>query len=272
MNLSNETNSIIEQTALKNSELDVNVKDLYNKTKQAGSEFTSFKQTTNQSISTINGAIGTINGNITTMGQSINTINGSITTMGQSINTINGDITTMGQSINNINGSITTMGQSINTINGDITTINQSINDINAAISALTPAGEQVDVLYDKNSNDASINRGYTSGIWDRVPVVIDFSGYKHVRIHYSTYKNQPLSVGATNAIILMSLEDPIDVYYMANSKDAFLVNFNVQAEDFVAYMLYDSSSHEFTPFFFYNRTMQHNDAKYCVYKIEGVK
>ena len=117
-------------------------------------------------------------------------------------------------------------------------------------------------VLYDKNSTDPSINKGYTSGIMTdgvgNVRVSIDFSPYKKVKIY--------ANLDRMNAV---------SEYDFTSGTDQFsiLCGDIASARAKVNYMSGYISKTEFRPVFAgLAETAKDNNANYYVYRIEGIK
>ena len=263
MNLSNDFNSLVQQTALKNTELDVDVKDLYNKTKQASTSIQSIQSAVddiNDDITDVEGDITTINNSISTINTSITSLDGSVSSLNNSVSSINGSITSLGNDVQSLNNSVST-------INGNITTINSSIGTINTQISSM----EKVTVLYDKKSNDSAINRGYTAGILGQTNLSIDLTGYQYVRIYFTIYNYSAYNVVLTSKAVVMSLDNPISNMCYVNDKVEYLVSGALQNTSFCFYASYNVSSKIFTPVFFYGASQQPS-GYYFDHRIEGVK
>ena len=116
-------------------------------------------------------------------------------------------------------------------------------------------------VLYDKNSTDPSINKGYTSGIMTDgvgdVRVSIDFSPYKKVKIY--------ANLDRMNAV---------SEYDFTSGTDQFSVLCGdiTSARDKVNYISGYISNTEFRPVYAgLAETAKDNNANYYVYRIEGV-
>ena len=116
-------------------------------------------------------------------------------------------------------------------------------------------------VLYDKNSADPSINKGYTSGIMTdgvgNVRVSIDFSPYKKVKIY--------ANLDRMNAV---------SEYDFTSGTDQFSVLCGdiASARDKVNYISGYISNTEFRPVFAgLAETAKDNNANYYVYRIEGI-
>ena len=117
-------------------------------------------------------------------------------------------------------------------------------------------------VLYDKNSADPSINKGYTSGIMSdgvgNVKVSIDFSPYKKVKIY--------ANLDRMNAV---------SEYDFTSGTDQFsiLCGDLASSKSNVNYMSGYISKTEFRPVFAgLGGTAKDNNANYYVYRIEGIK
>lgn len=117
-------------------------------------------------------------------------------------------------------------------------------------------------VLYDKNSTDPSINKGYTSGIMTdgvgNVRVSIDFSPYKKVKIY--------ANLDRMNAV---------SEYDFTSGTDHFSVLCGdiASAMAKVNYISGYISNTEFIPVFAgLSETAKDNNANYYVYRIEGIK
>ena len=117
-------------------------------------------------------------------------------------------------------------------------------------------------VLYDKNSTDPSINKGYTSGIMTdgvgNVRVSIDFSPYKKVKIY--------ANLDRMNAV---------SEYDFTSGTDQFSVLGGdiTSSRAKVNYISGYISNTEFRPVFAgLAETAKDNNANYYVYRIEGIK
>ena len=117
-------------------------------------------------------------------------------------------------------------------------------------------------VIYDKNSANPSINKGYTSGIMSdgvgNVRVSIDFSPYKKVKIY--------ANLDRMNAV---------SEYDFTSGTDQFSVLCGdiASARAKVNYMSGYISKTEFRPVFAgLAETAKDNNANYYVYRIEGIK
>ena len=117
-------------------------------------------------------------------------------------------------------------------------------------------------VLYEKNSTDPSINKGYTSGIMPdgvgNVRVSIDFSPYKKVKIY--------AHLDRMNAV---------SEYDFTSGTDQFSVLCGdiASSRTNVNYISGYISNTEFRPVFAgLSETAKDNNANYYVYRIEGIK
>ena len=117
-------------------------------------------------------------------------------------------------------------------------------------------------VLYDKNSTNPNINKGYTSGIMTdgvgNVRVSIDFSPYKKVKIY--------ANLDRMNAVSEYDFTSGTDQFSILGGDIA-------SARAKVNYMSGYISNTEFRPVFAgLAETAKDNNANYYVYRIEGIK
>lgn len=117
-------------------------------------------------------------------------------------------------------------------------------------------------VLYDKDSSDPSINKGYTSGIMTDgvgdVRVSIDFSPYKKVKIY--------ANLDGMNAVSEYDFKSGTNQF-------SILCGDIASARDKVNYISGYISNTEFRPVFAgLAEAAKDNNANYYIYRIEGIK
>lgn len=134
---------------------------------------------------------------------------------------------------------------------------------------------EKVELVYDKDSADSSINWGYTNGINSGSgSIAKDLTKYKHLRIYFACYYVSSSNHGVTSNMLILDLSNEhgtnnicysgmITPYYASNG---FVTNMGIMAE-------YNLNSKTFFASLFYQGNAQTGGAPngYYVYKIEGV-
>ena len=166
-----------------------------------------------------------------------------------------------------LNDTMTSQGYLVYTHTGADASNNINIKTLAILLSNNTwsiqtaPIQRKPVVLYDKNSTDPSINKGYTSGIMSdgvgNVRVSIDFSPYKKVKIY--------ANLDGMNAV---------SEYDFTSGTDQFsiLCGDIISARAKVNYMSGYISKTQFRPVFAgLSETAKDNNANYYVYRIEGI-
>ena len=166
-----------------------------------------------------------------------------------------------------LNDTMTSQGYLVYTHTGADASNNINIKTLAILLSnniwsiQVVPIQKKPIVLYDKNSTDPSINKGYTSGIMTdgagNVRVSIDFSPYKKVKI----YANLD-SINAVSEYDFTSGTDQFSVLCGDIASSRAKVN----------YMSGYISKTEFIPVYAgLSETAKDNNANYYVYRIEGI-
>lgn len=166
-----------------------------------------------------------------------------------------------------LNDVMTSQGYLVYTHTGEDASNNINIKTLSILISnnswsiQVAPIQRKPIVLYDKDSTDPSINKGYTSGIMTdgvgNVRVSIDFSPYKKVKIY--------ANLDRMNAV---------SEYDFTSGNDQFSVLCGdiSSARAKVNYISGYISNTEFRPVFAgLAETAKDNNTNYYVYRIEGV-
>lgn len=166
-----------------------------------------------------------------------------------------------------LNDVMTSQGYLVYTHTGADESNNINIKTLSILISnnswsiQVAPIQRKPIVLYDKDSTDPSINKGYTSGIMTDgvgdVSVSIDFSPYKKVKIY--------ANLDGMNAVSEYDFKSGTNQF-------SILCGDIASARDKVNYISGYISNTEFIPVFAgLAETAKDNNTNYYVYRIEGV-
>lgn len=171
------------------------------------------------------------------------------------------------------NGSITATGE---ITGGDhILSHKANVDASNLSAANVTSwknkcAFEQVDLLYDKDSSDSSINWGYTSGIQSGVAINKSFTKYKQLRIYFQCYFASSTNHGVTSSCVIIDCQNakgsPAYFYAGMNTpyySGSYAYNMGIMCQ------LKETKDLLYC-FMNYNGQTQIN-SQYYVYKIEGV-
>lgn len=127
-------------------------------------------------------------------------------------------------------------------------------------------------VVYDKDGG-SQLDFGMSGGILGAVPVNIDLSKFRILRVFVVTYKGVSIdNNGGTNNIFEMDLTTPI-YNNCCISKNVFSygVFTNGKTEYFDVYTQYDKTNKTIKFSFAYNGQLSNNSSSYYVYKMEGI-
>ena len=134
---------------------------------------------------------------------------------------------------------------------------------------------EQVDLVYDKDSDDSSINLGYTSGIQSGIGLGKDFSKYKQLRIYYQCYFGSDSNYGATSNCLILDCQNaqytsgyPAPSYF-ASVTVAYHTPTDYQYNMSISSQLTEDKATLYNRFSF--NVSSASGSSYYVYKIEGV-
>lgn len=138
---------------------------------------------------------------------------------------------------------------------------------------------ERVDVVYDKDSSDASINLGYTGGVQNLQEVNIDLSKYKKCNAYLNLYESGNFASGSGNRndilqidLLTNRIENNLSV---ATNTFGYIYYFdetwNVNSSQlFMARIDYNHLTKTFVPKLAYDGQLV-TSSNYYIYKIEGI-
>lgn len=128
-------------------------------------------------------------------------------------------------------------------------------------------SGSQIVTLYDKNSSDSSINKGYTSGIASGTNVSISANSYKYLYITFQ-FVSSSSSVNEEVCVLNINLNE---TYNVAGHTFSYKNVSNVYSNNQGCFMTYRTDNQTITPSFNYNSSA-YTDSDSHIKKIEGVK
>lgn len=158
-------------------------------------------------ISSLQTTLNSQSTTLTTFQDQLDTLSSNVSSNTSSLVTLTESLTALTTRVDNLENQTNSLTDSITTINGEITTLETDVNAASAtannALSLAQNLKTRVDnlnvsggtggesstaclsgvVLYDMRSTDASVNRGYTTGIQNRQKVTIDFTPYRYLKI-----------------------------------------------------------------------------------------
>ena len=158
-------------------------------------------------ISSLQTTLNSQSTTLTTFQDQLDTLSSNVSSNTSSLVSLTESLTALTTRVDNLENQTNSLTDSITTINGEITTLETDVNAASAtannALSLAQNLKTRVDnlnvsggtggesstaclsgvVLYDMRSTDASVNRGYTTGIQNRQKVTIDFTPYRYIKI-----------------------------------------------------------------------------------------
>ncbi len=157
----------------------------------------------NTNISSINTSVSSINTSIDQQGTSISNLQNSVETLNTSVSTISSnfqeDIDNVETQITSLNSTTSSHATTLSSLSSQISTLSNSISSLSSQLTELentvdsmepgSGSGSTITVVYDKESDDATINLGYTDGILIGTSLVLDLSSYSSIRV-YASFNN----------------------------------------------------------------------------------
>lgn len=213
---------------------------------------------------------------------SILKINNSISQINEDLGGVTTSIDSQGQSIEDISANITTLQEDNSNLTSEVDALKTTVAILNNTISELQSGGGASqclasDILYDMDSTDEAINRGYTSGIHTGEEVPIDFTQYRFVRVycymmggaqqHFFSIINRK---AVDECVVNLFSTDKVIQFLrvrVSSTLQSFLVNRYVR-------FIFDTSTNTWTRSVGQSQTTSDDNhwAKFYVYRIEAIR
>jgi len=110
---------------------------------------------------------------------------GGNTDVSAQISSLNTRVSLLESKAAELESAISTHSTTIGTHDTDISSLKTRVTDLESN-SGSSGSEEQIDELYDMRSSDATVNRGWTTGMTTARIIRTDFSKYKAIRIYAS--------------------------------------------------------------------------------------
>ncbi len=179
------------------SSLKTRATNLETTTTNQGKSITSL-QTSVAEIPKLNTALNTLKTSVSTNTTNIGKVNTTLTSHGNKLTELEENDMINDQTVAELAGSLSTAKTDVSNLKNttsshttSISSLNTKYNTLSATVESLKNnsgggGGVVTDVIYDMRSTNASINRGFTSGIVGNKYFSFDFSPYKKIRVYAS--------------------------------------------------------------------------------------
>lgn len=192
-------------------------------------------------------------------------LDSQITTLSNAVTSNTSKVNALETDVGSLEDTTSTLQTSVSELSQSLTTLSQTVSSLEEQIAAAS--GETVETLYDMDSDDSTINHGWTSGMKGGNYLDTDYSQYRKVRIYARLYnancvqevsvKNRKYADITLNAAsptptvlsflkLQMSLEPYLNRlqvmayarYAFSTSSGTFTLDFGLTSETFYVYRI----------------------------------